>query len=330
MTTAAPRPFRFGYQSYTASSGAEWRDKARWAEGAGFSSFLVADHYLGPGPSLAATNHPVQDIAAVPAMAVAAEVTSTIKVGARVMCIDYRNPAVLVKEMATLDLFSDGRLEFGIGAGWLQGEYEAMGVPFADAGVRITRLADVVRMAKELMGDGIVEFASERDGAGVRAMGFEGVPKPVQRPHPPIMIGGGARRVLQLAGREADIVSLNFDNSSGKIGPGVPTSGADATEQKVAWVREGAGDRFDSLELEIGAYFTFVTDTPEAVAGAMGGRFGMSTDEMLAHPHALFGTVDGICEELERRRERYGISYITVGDGAAKDFAPVVERLTGR
>ena len=323
-------PFRFGWQAFNAESAADWRDKARRAEALGYSAFMVADHYLGPGPALTATNHPVQNIAAVPAIAVAAEVTSTIKVGARVMCIDYRNPAVLVKEMATLDFFSEGRLEFGIGAGWLQGEYEAMGVPWDSAGIRIDRLGDVVRMAKLLMADGEVNFESEKPTSHVRAVGFEGLPKTIQRPHPPIMIGGGARRVLQLAGREAQIVSLNFDNSSGKIGPGVPTSDAEATAQKIEWIREGAGDRFDELELEIGAYFTFVTDQGQATAEAMAPRFGLSVERLMTHPHALIGSVDEICEQLERRREQYGISYITVGDTAADAFAPVVARLAGK
>jgi probable F420-dependent oxidoreductase len=321
------RPFRFGCQAYNASSRAEWKDKARRAEDLGFSSFMLADHYIGPGPALSATNHPLQSLAAVPAIAVAAEATTSIKVGARVMCIDYRNPAVLVKEMATLDLLSDGRLEMGLGAGWLQGEYEAMGVPWDPAGVRITRLGEVVRMAKLLMADGEVNFEG---AAGVRAVGFEGLPKTVQRPHPPIMIGGGAERVLKLAAREADIVSFNFDNSSGKIGPDVPTSGADAVARKVAWVREGAGDRFDQLELEIAAYFTFVTDKGAQVAEGMGSRFGMSGEQMLSHPHGLFGTVDAICDELERRREQFGISYVTVGDSVAEAFGPVIARLAGR
>ena len=321
------RPFRFGCQAYNATSRAEWKDKARRAEDLGFSSFMLADHYIGPGPALSATNHPLQSIAAVPAIAVAAEATSTIKVGARVMCIDYRNPAVLVKEMATLDLFSDGRLELGLGAGWLRGEYEAMGVPWDPAGVRITRLGEVVRMAKLLMADGEVTFEGQ---AGVRAVGFEGLPKPVQRPHPPIMIGGGAERVLKLAAREADIVSFNFDNSSGKIGPDLPTSGADAVARKVAWVREAAGDRFDHLELEIAAYFTFVSDQGSQIAEGMASRFGLSTEQMLAHPHGLFGSVDTICDELERRREQFGISYVTVGDSVAEAFAPVIARLAGR
>ena len=322
------RPFRFGVQAYTASSGKEWKDKARRAEDLGYSTLSVADHYIGPGPSLAATFHPVQDIAAVPAMTLAAEATTTLRVGARVMCIDYRNPVVLAKEMATIDLFSEGRLEIGLGAGWLENEYRSMGVSFDPPGARIARLADVIEVVKRTMGDGEVDF---RGVSGVTATGFEGVPKPVQRPYPPIMIGGGAPRVLRLAGREADIVSFNFNNRAGVIGPdGVGSSTAEATAEKVQWVREGAGDRFDQIELEIAAYFTFVTDDVAGTAEGFGKMFGLTGPQVLEHPHALIGSVDAICDELERRRALYGISYVTVGDRNAEDFAPVVARLTGK
>ena len=322
------RPFRFGLQSFSASSAKEWTDRARKAEDLGYSSFMLADHYIGPGPALEATGHPVQSVAAVPAITLAAEATTTIKVGCRVMCVDYRNPVVLAKEMATIDLFSDGRLELGLGAGWLQGEYEAMGVPFDPPGERIQRLADVIALVKATMADGLTAFEG---ASGVKAVGFEGVPKPVQRPHPPIMVGGGAPRVLRLAGREADIVSFNFNNRAGVIGPdGLGSSTAEATAQKVGWVREGAGERFDDVELEIGAYFTVVTEHVEATAGQFSAMFGMPPEAVLEHPHVLIGTVEGICDELERRREAYGISYVTVGDGNIEAFAPVVARLSGR
>jgi probable F420-dependent oxidoreductase len=320
-----PHPFRFAWQSYTASSGAEWRDKARRAEALGYSCFTLADHYLGPGPAIAATGHPVQTVATVPAMAVAAEATSTIRIGCRVMCIDYRNPVVLSKEMATIDLFSEGRLELGLGAGWLAGEYEAMGVPMDPPGTRITRLAEVIELVKATMGDG---EANVEGTTGVRAVGFEGVPKPVQRPHPPLMVGGGSRRVLRLAGAEADIVSINFDNRGGTLGAhSFQGSTADATAEKLTWVREGAAGR--DPEIEIGAYLTVVTDQGAATAGAMAKGFGIEPAALLAHPHALIGSVDEICDELERRRETYGISYVTVGDAVAEAFAPVVARLTG-
>ncbi|HEX9259291.1 MAG TPA: TIGR03621 family F420-dependent LLM class oxidoreductase [Acidimicrobiales bacterium] len=319
------KPFRFGFQAYNADSLVDWKAKARKAETLGFASFLLADHYIGPGPALAATGHPVQNIAAVPAMAVAAEATTSIKVGCRVMCVDYRNPVVLAKEMATIDLFSEGRLELGLGAGWLTGEYEAMGVTMDSPVVRIRRLADVVRVVKAAMADG--EVAVE-GAAGVRAIGFEGVPKPVQRPHPPIMIGGGGRRVLQLAGREADIVSINFNNASGTLGPH-SFAGATAakTAEKVGWITEAANGR--DIEIEIGGYLTIVTDEAAGTAAAIGARFAMEPADVLAHPHALIGSVDAICDELQRRRESYGISYVTVGEAVADAFAPVVERLTG-
>jgi len=321
------RPFRFAVQSFSASSGKEWRERAKKIEALGYSALHLADHILGPGPAIASTNHPVQELAAVPAIMMAAEATTRLRVGCRVFCIDYRQPAMLAKEAATIDLLSDGRLELGLGAGWLRAEYEATGIRFDTAPVRIARLAETVGALKALMGGSEVSI----DGKDVRLHGFAGRPAPVQKPHPPIMIGGGGRRVLSLAGREAQIVSFNFNNRSGVIGPdGIRNSTADETEKKVAWVREAAGTRFDALELEIGAYFTFVTDQPKGIASGMAGAFGLTPDEMMRHPHALFGTPDAICEELERRRDAYGISYVTVPDTALDAFAPIVARLSGK
>lgn len=329
----SPRPFRFGVQSYAATSAADWRQQARTAEALGYSAFHLADHVIGPGPALSATNHPVQNVAAVPAMAVAAEATTTIRVGCRVFCIDYRNPVILAKEAATLDLFSDGRLELGLGAGWLQGEYEAIGVQWDSAGTRLDRLQETINLVRSAFNDGELAQA----GTHVHAVGFESVPKPVPagsrrdgRDRPPIMIGGGARRVLGIAGQEADIVSLNFDNSSGKLGPnGIGTSTASLTEQKLAWIKDGAGDRFADIEIEIGAYFTAVTSDRQAGLDKYSASMGMAPEAVAEHPHALIGSVDFICDLIQERRERYGISYITVGKANLEAFAPVVARLSG-
>jgi probable F420-dependent oxidoreductase len=320
------KPFRFGVQSYHADSPGQWREQARRAEALGFSAFHLADHVIGPGPALAATNHPVQTVAAIPAMAVAAEATESIRIGCRVLCIDYRNPVMLAKELATIDFFSGGRLEIGLGAGWLENEYHAIGVPFDRAGVRLDRLEEQIAVLRACFGDGETDVT----GHHVHAVGFEGVPKPVQKPNPPIMIGGGAKRVLGIAGREADIVSLNFNNSSGKIGPdGVGSSTADLTAQKIDWVKAGAGDRFDEIEIEIGAYFTVVSPDREATTAKMAPMFGLSPEEFGEHPHALIGSVDQICDQLVERRERYGISYVTFSASALESVAPVVERLAG-
>ena len=187
------------------------------------------------------------------------------------------------------------------------------------------RLADVIEAVKAFRGDGMADVSNP----SVHWKDFSGVPKPVSKP--PIMVGGGSPRVLRLAGREADIVSLNFNNRKGLIGPdGVQKSTEDETRKKVGWIREGAGDRFNQLEIEIGAYFTFVMDDPSPILGPFAANFGLSEAEMRKHPHALFGSVGTICEELQRRRELFGISYVTVSKDNMEAFAPVVARLAGK
>src|SRR4051794_6256931 len=306
MTSFAGRPvrgFRFAVQAWNATSAKGWRDTARWVEEHGFSTLHLADHYAGPGPAMDAANHPAQQLAAVPAMAMAAEATETLRVGCRVFCVDYHHPAVLAKEAATIDLLSDGRLELGLGAGWIRSEYEAMGLSFDPAGTRITRLAEVVQLVKAHCGGGLLEEA----GAHVRVAGYEGLPSPVQRPHPPIMIGGGSPRILGLAGAEAAIVSLNFDNRAAKIGAaGVQSATAAATEQRIEWIRAGAGSRFDQIELETAAYFTVVTPHGASAAEQLGATFGLDATAMRQHPNALIGSVDEICEQLAERRQRFG------------------------
>ena len=322
------RPFRFGVQTYAPSSAAEWRAQARRAEDLGFAVLTVADHVIGPGPALAPTAHPVQTVAAIPAMAVAAEETSRIRIGSRVLCVDYRNPVMLIKELATLDFFSGGRLEIGLGAGWLENEYDAMGVPFERAGTRLDRLEETIAVMRSSFADGELDH----DGTHVHAVGFEAVPKPVQRPAPPLMIGGGSQRILGIAGREADIVSLNFDNSSGRIGAeGVGSSTASLTAQKIDWVKSAAGARWPDIELEIAAYFTVVTGDSDAgtTLANMAARFGLAPDEFADHPHALIGSVSSIVDQLIERRDRYGISYVTFGAAAMESVAPIVARLAG-
>ena len=320
------KPFRFGVQSFSAESGKEWAERAQQAEKLGYSAFHLADHIIGEGPALERSNHPLQTLAAIPAMAYAAAVTNTIKIGCRVFCVDYHDPAVLIKEAMTIDVLSGGRLELGLGAGWLKDEYAALGLTMDSPGTRIDRLADVIEGVKAYASDEPIQLQNNT----INWREFTGSPKPVQKPHPPIMIGGGARKILGLAGRTANIVSLNFNNASGMIGPaGVNSSTAAETHKKIAWIKAGAGDRFDELEIEVGAYFTFVMDDAKPVLENFAGMFGLSTEEMAQHPHALFGDVDSICDELNRRREAFGISYVTVGDSAMEAFAPIVERLTG-
>jgi len=320
------RPFRFGLQAFAGTSAAEWFETVRKAEDAGYSTLLSSDHYFGPGAISDATGHRPVDLAPLTSIAVAAARTSSLRVGCRVFACDFHHPVVLAKEMATLDLLSEGRLEIGLGAGWVRDEYEGLGVPMARPGVRIAKLAEYVAVLR-------AHFSGEQmdlDGEFVHAHGFAGLPRPVQQPGPPIMIGGGAPKILGLAGRLADIVSINFDNSSGKLGSAsVMSSGADETASKIGWIRDGAGDRFDQLEIEIGAYFVAVGDDAASQLEAMAGRFGVAPAEFASHPHALFGSVDEICQTLVDRRQRYGASYVTVAQRHLDEFAPVVAALTG-
>ena len=319
------KPFRFGVQSFNAESAEDWAGQVRRAEELGYSTFHLADHILGAGPALEKANHPEQNLAAIPAMAYAAAVTDKIKIGCRVFCVDYHLPVVLIKSAMTIDKLSNGRLEFGLGAGWITEEYNALGITKDEPKVRIDRLADVIEGVKAFCNDGPADLSNDT----IEWKDFSGAPRPVSKP--PIMVGGGSPRILRLAGREADIVSLNFNNRSGMIGPdGVGSSTETETQKKVRWVKEGAGNRFDELEIEIGAYFTFVMDDPAPVLEQFAQMFGMTEAEMRAHPHALFGSASAICEELERRRELHGISYITVGKDNMEAFAPVVARLAGK
>ena len=320
-----PRPFKFGIQSYVAESGADWRDQVRAAEDLGYSVFTVADHYIGPGPALDRAAHPIQNIAAVPAMAVAAAITDTIMIGCKVFCVDYHHPVVLAKELATIDMMSEGRLEVGLGAGWVAAEYEAMGITLDRPGIRIERLEAVADLVRRFLAGESLDIRSEY----VTAFDFDANPVSPQPGGPKLMIGGGAPRILGMAGRIADIISINLNNKAGTLkGPGVVNATAEATLEKVGWIRDGAGDRFDDIELEIPAYFTKVTDKAEETIQSMASMFGMDPEVFRHHPHALIGSVDHIAETVQARREQYGISYISVG-GKAADFAPVVERLSG-
>jgi len=321
------KPFRFACQAYAPSSKTEWLDTARLAEDLGYSTLHLADHYFGPGQALEEARHPLQTVAAVPAMMAAAGATESLRVGCRVLCVDYHHPVVLAKELATIDLFSDGRLEPGFGAGWVSSEYDALGITMDPPGVRIERLIETVEFTRQFFAGEDLSF----HGAHLTAKDMRAVPASVQPEGPSIMVGGGSPRVLKAAGRIADIVSLNFDNSSGRIGfDGVHSGSSGQTAKKVDWIREGAGGRFGDLELEIGAYFTSVTHNPQPDLELVAQRVGVESESLQDHPHVLVGSVEEIVEKLHRQREVYGISYVTVGAGAMEDFAVVVERLVGK
>ncbi|WP_029429914.1 TIGR03621 family F420-dependent LLM class oxidoreductase [Blastococcus sp. URHD0036] len=322
-------PFRFGLMAQGGSTVAEVTTRARRAEELGYYSILYNDHYLGPGAAMTSANHSIQASAAIPTAVLAATATERLVIGFRVLSVDYHNPVVLAKELATIDVFSGGRLEVGMGAGWVEAEYAGMGIRYDRPGIRIARLGEAVEVLRACFGEGEVDVRGEH----VHASGFSGVPKPVGRV--PIAIGGGGPKILQLAARKADIVAFNVSNAAGKLtADGTKSATATAVSEKVDIVRQAAGERFGDLQLEIGNYFTFVTDDVAATAATLSERtrgvLDMPLDEVLEHPHALLGDIDQICDTLEKRRELYGFNYITVRETEIETFAPIVDRLAGR
>lgn len=309
-----PRPFRFGIQEHRASSAKEWRDKARLVESLGYSTLNLPDHFgdqLGP----------------IAALMSAADATTTLRVGSLVFDNDYRHPVVLAKEAATLDLLSDGRLDFGLGAGWLASDYEQAGIPYDPPGLRIERMTEALTIIKSFFAGGSVSFS----GKHYKIDGLEASPSAVQKPHPPIVLGGGGRRMLRLAAKEADIVSVNYKLDEGKVNRKLVRTGfAEATDEKLAWIKEAAGDRLSEIELSVTIFVANVTDDRDVVAGAMAAGLGAEPTEVLEMPHFLIGTIEQIVEDLVARRERFGISYIVVPGETAESLAPVVERLTGK
>jgi probable F420-dependent oxidoreductase len=260
----------------------------------------------------------------------AAAVTTTLRLGSLVFGNDFRHPVVLAREAATIDLLSEGRLEFGLGTGWEKDDYERTGMPLDPPGTRVGRFEEAVQLIKKLFGDEPVTFS----GQYYAVSGLNGLPKPAQRPHPPILIGGGSRRMLSLAVREATIVSVNTrTTASGDVDWSSNT--AAATDRKVKWVQQMAGDRFGDLELNILVLAAIVTDRPRESAERLAQQWGItpdqiSLDDLLASPHFLFGSDDEIVETLQMRRDRYGISYVTVSEEESMDsFAPIVARLSG-
>jgi len=309
-------PFRFGVNVRTAASWAEWADKARKVEALGYAVLLVPDHLA-------------ELLAPLPALAAAAAATTRLRVGTAVLNNDFRHPALLAREAATLDVLSDGRLELGLGAGHMQSEYEQAGLAFDPGATRVERLGEAVVILKRLLEGESVTFA----GRHYRVTGHSIHPRPVQRPRPPVFIGGNAPRLLTLAAREADIVGLTgIAFRHGGKEPDVSDFRAAVVDERVRLVRETAADRFDRLELTALVQRVVVTDDRRKAAEELGtGRWARLTpDEILASPYALVGTVDQMVDDLRARRERWGISYVMTHEPFMDALAPVVARLAGR
>ena len=309
-----PRTFRFAVELRGPIDDLSWADSARRVESAGYSTVFVPDHLdEGLGP--------------IAAMTAAAAATTRLHVGSLVLAADLRHPAVLARELATIDLLSEGRLELGIGAGWKSTDYAASGIVMDAPGVRVSRMIETIAVLRGLFAPGPFSF----EGEHLVISELDGTPKPYRAGGPPILVGAGAPRMLRYAGAHADIVGVNPSIHSGEIDEAAARDAqADRIDQKFTWLREGAGDRFDDLEINAWLAMAEVTDTARETAEALAPAFGTDTDGLLESPMVLLGTVDEIVERLIERRERWGYSYIVVPQAAAVAFEPVVARLAGR
>ena len=284
------KAFRFGVVTAGRASRSSWIALAQRVEELGYSSLLIPDVMGAP-------------LAVIPALAVAATVTTKLRIGGFVFVNDYRNPALLAREIVTLDQLSDGRVELGLGAGNWPNDYQQLGIPFDKAGIRVSRFAEGLSIIKAFFTTETVNFSGEY----YTATGLHPVSRPVQQPHPPILIGSSGRRMLTLAARETDIILL------------ASTQRAEV-EERLGWIREAAGERFDHLEFGQPAFGIELTDSPVAVESSMRGM------PVEARPM----TIEQAVEHLLEQREHLGISYIQVQERQLENFAPVVARLNGK
>jgi probable F420-dependent oxidoreductase len=309
----AQRAFRFGVQVSSKPTGEEWTATARRAEELGYSTLFLPDHFG-------------DQLAPMPAMMAAAAATTELRVGALVFDNDYKHPVVLAKEIATVDVLSGGRVEFGLGAGWMTTDYEQSGIPLESHGVRIRRMYEALEICKGLWSEGAFTYKGEY----YEITELDGLPKPIQRPHPPILIGGGGPKVLSRAAQYADIIGINPMLTAGAI---TAETGRDAVaarvDEKVGWIRSAAGDRFDDIELNVLVFFASVTDDAKGMAEGLANAFSVTPDEVLEIPYAWFGTVEEICDKLRAARDRWGINYFVLQSDGMEAMAPVVAELAG-
>jgi probable F420-dependent oxidoreductase len=304
------RAFRFGVLVSRAESATQWRELARKAEGLGYATLLVADHFG-------------RQLAPLPALVAAASATAGLRVGTFVLDNDFRHPAATAKEAATVDVLTDGRLELGIGAGWNPADYARTGLTFESAGTRVGKLEEAIQIIKRFFEGGEVTF----EGHYYRVQGLEGLPRVVQQPRPPIMIGAAGRRMLTLAAREADILNFPDRPSVGVSTAGNPGLGRSMAEQ-MHIVRTQAGERYTNLELS-SLTIPRVTDDVRGTVEQLARQMRTTPEVVDAMPGALVGSADAIVAKLQEVRERYDISYPVIPGAAMEGMAAIVARLAG-
>ena len=313
MSQFPHRGFRFGGQVSKETSAKGWAELARRTEAAGYEVLTMPDHFT-------------DQLAPIPALMAAASATTTLRVGALVFDNDYKHPVVLAKELATIDLLSEGRLEIGLGAGWMISDYEEAGIPYDSPKVRIDRFIEGVAVIRGAMAEGSFSFSGDH----YTITNYNGQPKPMQA-RPPLLIGGGGKRVLSYAAREADIIGINGTMTAGVVGPeALSTMTAESVDEKVAIVAAAGAHRINDIEMNIRTFFVKVTNDRAATVDGISSMFGVSKDMIDASPFALIGSVEECIEQLLERRERWGFSYTIVGAENIDECAPIVAALRGK
>jgi len=305
--------FRFALQVSRTETAAGWRDLARKAEDLGYATLYVPDHLDDQWAPMVA-------------LAVAAEATTTIRVGTLVLDNDFRHPVLMAKEAATLDAMTGGRFELGLGAGWLTADYDQSGIPMDPPATRIARLAEGIEIMRAMWQTGTATF----EGAHYRVQDVVGAPAPVTPGGPPLVIGGGSRRILELAGRHADIVSVVPSLAAGHIGHEVAAEAVvEKYADRVRWALDAAGERAGELELQCWTVAVQVVPNAAEIVEALAPLFALTPDQLRAAPTALIGSVPEIIETLQARREDLGFSYIVVHEAEMDALAPVLAELAG-
>jgi probable F420-dependent oxidoreductase len=316
------RPFRFGVHTSDAETGEQWANAARRYESLGFTTLLLRDHFD-------------RQLAPLVAMTAAACATDTLRVGCLVFANDYRHPLVLAKELATLDRLSGGRVEVGLGAGWMGSDYAQAGLAFDAPGDRVSRMQEAIHLFKGFFAGGPVSFA----GRHYTVTEHEMYPAVAQAPCPPILIVAGGPRMTRFAAAEADIIAINPATKSNEAWEeqNLADASAEAVDRKIGAIREAAGDRYDRLEIQIVVPFVVITDDREGTAEAIAAGLpstdptvDLSAASILSSPYVLIGTEDQICDTLVERRERWDLSYYVFNDDSVDAAAPIVARLNGK
>jgi probable F420-dependent oxidoreductase len=306
-------PFRFALQVSQAASPAAWKELARATEDLGYATLYVPDHLDDQWAPMIA-------------LAVAAEATTTLTVGTLVLDNDFRHPVILAKEAATLDVVTGGRFELGMGAGWMSTDYDRSGIPMEPAAVRIAKLAESLTIMKSMWQTGRATF----EGEYYTVTDAPSTPEPVTPGGPPLVIGGGGKRILTLAGQEANIISVVPSLAAGVIGPEMAAGAVvEKYAERVSWARAAAGDRAGDLELQCWTALVQVVPNAAELFEKFAPGFGLTPDQLRAAPLALMGTVEEIIDTLQKRREEFGFSYIVVHEAEMHALAPVIAALAG-